>query len=323
MFTKKYLLADIGGTTTRLAIVNQKFEFIKKSYYKNSDIKDVNDQIIAFAILEKVNAGCIAVAGLVGGDRTSSRLTNINWFIDAKKISSSLKAKILLLNDFEALGMSIDSLKREQYEELTTKGIDLSGTISLIGAGTGLGMSILYSNNKKHYPLPSEGGHSSIVFNPESKLEMDLYKFMKKKKIPLEVESLVSGRGIITIYEFLLSKKLKHDKKIMQEIKKGIDKPSLITKYAMQDKDLLCIKTLEIFILFYSRIAQDLALKTLCSTLVIGGGIAQKIVPVLQEHFLDAFLKIDNIQSRKLLENMSIIVLTDPDLTLNGCYNAI
>ncbi len=327
MFGKKYLLADIGATNTRLAIVNERFESIKKRFHKNDEIINIIDAMKSFAAGERISVACIAVAGPLNADRTNVRLTNYDWDINADGLSKAIKAKVILLNDFEALGLVVDHLKKDHYAELTTKGLDISGTVSLIGAGTGLGMSILYplkdGNQRKHYPLPSEGCHSSIFFNPESRLEMDLYKHLRKRKIVIEAESLVSGRGIATIYDFLLTKRFKHNPKLMKEIKNSKDKPALITKYALQDRDALCIKTVELFILFYARIARDLALKTLCTTLIIGGGIAPKILPALNDGFLEAFLQHEHIGARKLLEDMSVIVLTDPDLTLYGCFRAL
>lgn len=327
MFGKKYLLADIGATNTRLAIVNERFEFVNKRFHKNDELININDTIKSFAASENINVACIAVAGPLNADRTSVRLTNYDWDINVLELSKKLKSKVLLLNDLEALGFAIDGVKTEQYISLTDKAVDFSGTVSLIGAGTGLGMSILYPFGEgkyiKHYPLPSEGGHSSIFFNPESRLEMDLYKHLRKRKIIIEAESLVSGKGIETIYEFLSTKRFKHNAKLMKEIKNSKDRPALITKYALQDRDALCIKTVELFILFYARISRDLALKSLCGTLAIGGGIALKILPAIKEGFLEAFLQHDHIEARKLLENISVIVLNDPDLTLYGCFRAL
>lgn len=323
MFGKKYLLADIGATNTRLAIVNEQFDFIKRAYHKNNELPSISNAIKSFIVGERINVACLAVAAPLNSDRTIAHFTNYDWTINANELSKAIKAKVFLLNDFEALGFVVDNLKNEHYFELTTKGLDISGTVSLIGAGTGLGMSILYPFNKKHYPLSSEGCHSSIFFNPESKLEMDLFRYMRKKKILIEAESLVSGRGIETIYEFLLTKNFKHNNKLMKEVKNSKEKPELITKFALQDRDALCIKTVELFILFYSRVARDLALKTLCTTLVIGGGIAPKILPAMKDVFLDAFLQHEHIEARKLLGDMTVIVLTDPDMTVYGCYRAL
>ncbi len=121
----------------------------------------------------------------------------------------------------------------------------------------------------------------------------------------------------------MVTKNLRHNNKLMKEIKNSREKPELITKFALQDRDALCIKTIELFILFYSRIARDLALKTLCTTLVIGGGIAPKILPAMKDVFLGAFLQHEHIEARKLLEDMTVIVLTDPDMTIYGCYKAL
>lgn len=323
MFKKKYLLADIGGTYTRLAIVDNDYKFIKKDQYLNSEIKDIMLAIEKFCLGEKIDAGCLAIAGLINNDRSMAHLTNMPWEINVNILSKKFNAKIRLLNDFEALGLSIDTLKPENYVELNNKGINFSGTITLIGAGTGLGLSILYEYNNKHYPLLSEGGHSSVFFNIESKLEIEFFKFLKKQKKVIDLETVVSGKGIVNIYEFLLTKKIKHNKKICAEIKKSNDKSSLISKYALQDRDFLCLKTMQLFILFYSRAARDFALSTMCTTLVIGGGISPKILPLLKEMFVESFVQHERIEYRKILENISVIVLTEPELAYKGCYSAL
>ncbi|GIU69648.1 MAG: glucokinase [Candidatus Woesearchaeota archaeon] len=323
MFDKKYLVADIGATNTRLAILNNKGFFVKKEYYKNKDVSSINDLIKQFVSKENISYACIAVAGPVSSDRTLVNITNNNWTISSLELSKILKTRVIFLNDLEALGFAMDIIKESDYIILTENNMDSSATISIIAPGTGLGTSIVYPLKNKHYPIPSEGGHSSIFFDPDSKLEIDLFKYMKEKKIPLEAESLITGKGIITIYQFLLSKKIKHDRKVMQEIKNSSEKAELITKYALQDKDFLCLKTLELFVLFLSRSARNLALTSLCKTLFIGGGIAPNILPILKDGFVEAFNSHDRIEIRKILETISVAVITNPDLTLLGAYNVL
>lgn len=320
---KKYLIADIGGTNTRLAIVDNTFQYLKRGHLRTSEIKDINIAIKDFCGAEKIDAACIAAAGPLNSDRTNISLTNNKWMIDSQNISKVINAKVILLNDFEALGLSIDLASTGDYSELTARSIDLKGSLVVIGAGTGLGTSILYEYNNKHFPIPSEACHSDIFFDPESKVEMDFYKYLKKKKIIIESESILSGKGLINIYEFLLTKKIKHNNKIMKEIKKSNDKAPLITKYALQDRDNLCIKTVELFISYLSRFSRNLVLNTMCTTLIFAPGIALKILPMLKESFIENFSQHQSIEARKLLENVSVIVLTNPDQGLIGCYRAL
>jgi glucokinase len=122
-----------------------------------------------------------------------------------------------------------------------------------------------------------------------------------------------------------LTQKTKHDVKIKFEISKKSDeeKPAYITKYALEDKDALCILTLELFIKYYARTARNFALTTMCSELILAGGIAPKIISALQDVFVDEFVEHDVENMRKILERTPIIVLVDPDVGLYGALNAL
>ena len=322
MFTKKYFIADIGATNARLALIDSNRRPLKKSYYKTAEM-DIYATIKEFASKDRIDAACIAVAGILDSDRTHASFTNLQKDIGAAELKEVLRTKnVILLNDFEALGLGIDGIRKEQYEELTSKDIDTKGIIAVAGAGTGLGISILYEYEGRHYPIPSEGGHSSIIFDLESRLEKDLYLYLKKKKIPMEAESIISGRGLLSLYDFLLAKKIKHNEKIRKEIGKSRN-PVLITRYALQDKDPLCVKASELLVMFYARVCRQLALFSLCSTLVISGPIMNSLRPILQEMFLETFIQHSHTEARKMLESMSVIILTEPELALAGCFRAL
>jgi len=328
LLNNKFLVADIGGTRTRFAIITRSLKIIFKKEYKSNTGESFDYILKDFLSLcgAKPDIACFAVAGPLNQDRNHALLTNVSWEIDAKELQQKYKfKKVVLLNDFEALGLSIDHINNTQYTELTMKGIDNKGITSIIGAGTGLGTSILYLSYGRHYPISSEGGHTDLPINPSNKIELALYNYLKKNKKVLEIESVVSGKGLVNIYEFMYTQKIKHNSKIHSEIIHAHhdEKPALITKYALQDKDLLCIKVLELFITFYARVARNLVLLTLSSNLIIAGGIAPKILPALQDMFLEAFTVHEQAFIQKLLENITIIVITDPDMAFYGCANAL
>ena len=108
----------------------------------------------------------------------------------------------------------------------------------------------------------SEGGHVDLPVIADDPIDFKLQSFLIKKKIYKDAEDIVSGRGIVNIYNFLLTQKIRHNTKIQAMIKRApdINKPSLITKYALEDKDALCIRVLELFIKYYARISRSLSL---------------------------------------------------------------
>jgi glucokinase len=328
---KYFLVADVGGTKTSLAIADINKDILYKKTYHSIEIKQFSDTLIEFMNLPeckvyKIEEACIGVAGPINSEKNYARLTNLNWTIDKDNILVRTHLhNVILLNDFEAIGYGIDTLKSENYNELTNLGRNSSGTIGIIGAGTGLGTCILPNFNGKHIPLASEGGHVDMPIYVDDKMDVQLQQYLIKRKLYRDVEDVVSGRGIINIYTFLLTQKVKHNPKIKSEISKKTneEKPAYITKYALEDKDALCILTLELFIKYYARIARNFALTIKCSELIIAGGIAPKIISALQDVFMDEFVQHDVENMRKLLELIPIIVLIDPDIGLYGALNKL
>ena len=330
---KFYLVADVGGTKTALAIMDENNSIVYKKIYPSKDIKQFSDTLLEFMSLPECQQykkwmidACIGIAGPLNPEKTYARLTNLSWTVDRDNILVRTHLhNVILLNDFEATGYAIDGLKQEDYVELTNLGRNNSGTVALIGAGTGLGTCILANINNKHVPVASEGGHTDLPININDKAELQLQQFLIKKKLYKDAEDLVSGRGIVNIYKFLLTQKAKHNPKIKLEISKVSDeeKPMYITKYALEDKDVACILTIKLFIKYYARLVKNFALTTKCYEVMIAGGIAPKIISALQDEFVDEFVKHDVENMRKLLEIMPIIVITNPDIGLYGALNKL
>jgi len=314
-----------------MAVMDTNKNILFKKVYLSHEIKHFTDTLQQFMQLPeckhyKIKEASIAVAGPINADRTNAKLTNLEWTIDVHNIlvRTSLH-RVLLLNDFEAIGFGVDTLKSEHYLELTNHGRNTDGTIAIIGAGTGLGISILPKYDNVHLPLQSEGGHVNLPIISNDNIDLKLQSFLIQKKRYKDVEDILSGRGIVNIYNFLLTQKVKHNKKIKLAIHNVTDaeKPAFITKYALEDRDALCIRTVELFIKYYARMSKNLALTTLCSELIIAGGIAPKILSALQDVFVDEFIQHDIENMRKILERIPIIVLVDPDVSLYGALNAL
>ena len=329
--TKYYLMADIGGTKSVLAIIDDKYHIKFKKIYPSQEIRNLAETINQFLREPEcrqytVKVASLAIAGPINNERTFAQPTHTEWSVDANNIIQHTPLrKVLLINDFEATGFSIDQLKPEQYTELTDFGRNTKGTIAIIGAGTGLGVGILSYDGKRHTPIASEGGHVSLPIRADDAIDIKLESFLKKKGLYKDAEDVISGRGIANIYNFLSTQNIRYNKKSHGIISKASidEKPALITKYALEDKDILCIRTLEIFIKYYARTASNLALTTLCSELVIAGGIAPKILPVLQDMFIEVFTQPERAHIRKFLEHVTIIVITDTDVNLYGSLNAL
>ncbi|MGF1486661.1 MAG: glucokinase [Prochloraceae cyanobacterium] len=323
----KILAGDIGGTKTILRLVeaeenSQNYQTIEQKKYPSQEYPDLVPMVEKFLDESKessVDKACFAIAGPVINN--TSKLTNINWSLDSKRLSKELKIeKVSLINDFAAISYGILGIKKEELETIQ-KGEEIENTpIAVIGAGTGLGEGFLVPQGDNNYQVfASEGGHSD--FAPRSQLELELLEYIKTKNNldRVSAERVISGQGIVSIYQFLRDTNYAPESpeigdKIKQwEEDRGseIDPGAVISIGAKEGNDSLCQQTMEIFVAAYGAEAGNLALKILAyGGVYIAGGIAAKNVSLMKKDlFLQPFQQKGRMTS--LLEKIPVHIVTN------------
>ncbi len=340
IYTSFLFGADLGGTNTKIAVagVNKNnleliFSLISKSSeitnFSNALLECINIAKVKFDI--KLSIGCISAAGIVSEDQRTVSLTNqkMNINIDELIKKTGLKS-ILLINDFEAVGYGINLLNFQNEKEVYTIRNNLTNIISkktkaVIGAGTGLGKSILVFDKENNFykPIPSEGGHSDFpIYSDFEKKLVNYVKNKKNIKEPLTYDELLSGRGIEIIYQFLREKNPNKITKYIKEIDASQEKTPLIAKY--KNSDSICKKVFNIFTVFYARCAKNFVLDSLATNgLFIAGGIGVKNKEIFNsKEFLDEF---ENVyQYSNYLKKIPIFIILDENIGLKGaCFAAM
>ncbi|NEO31078.1 MAG: glucokinase [Symploca sp. SIO3C6] len=334
------LAGDIGGTKTILQLVEYSAQGSRQNLYEDiypsRDFPDLVPIVQKFlsAAKQKLNQviipekACLAIAGPVVND--TCVLTNLSWFLDARRLEKDLKiAKISLINDFAAVGYGILGLEATELSTLQAGTPTESAPIAVIGAGTGLGECFLLRGQENYQVFPSEGGHAD--FAPRTELEFQLLQYLRSHYgiDRTSVERVVSGQGIVAIYRFLRDQQLAQESPEIGQIVKHcdqetankenrIDPAAAIAKAAMDQGDLLCQQTMKMFVEAYGAEAGNLALKLLpYGGLYIAGGIAAKILPLIQE---GSFLRVFRHKGRvsPLLEKVPVHVILNPQVGLIG-----
>lgn len=327
------LVGDIGGTNTTLAVLrehNKKAELLVSFHYQSQEI--TNFTLVVKEVLEHihkkyslgVSRACFAAAGLVSPDRLRCNLTNVNWGVNATEIQKKTDLPVvILINDFEAIGYGIGTVGKKSISTVK-KGVARPKKPKVIlGAGTGLGKSIMLWNSqlKRYRPLPSEGGHADAVI--ENKKELQLAEFIKKRNKceKVEWEHLLSGRGIQNIYHFLLKNKTYTNTKYTHKIRKSRYDPALIAQYHHNDKR--CKDTMGIFVRLYARCAKNFALETLAlGGVYLAGGIAAGNLELFKHQTFKNEFCLSGTQAA-LLANIPVYVITDYKISLYGTAVAI
>ncbi len=323
------LAADIGGTNSNFglcAINNDQVELISSAHIKSETITDFNQAINeVLALFEqrwavKLTQACIGVAGVVSKDRAYSKLTNRSFSVDAHDIQANTPLnRVVLINDFDAVAYGLDVIDQSAIQTIYEGTCKPYGQKAIIGAGTGLGKSILYYSKeyKRYVPLPSEGGHADVAVQYKDELELIEY-IRQEHEIAGSIswEDILSGHGLQCIYTYLGQKnnytKNKYDEEL-RRVKLHPDQIFAYHKSSPQAED-----TVDWFTQFYARCAKDFALNTLSlAGLYISGGIAAHNPDMFERPiFMKEFL--DNHKQRELLSCMPLYVITDYNISLFG-----
>jgi len=309
----RYLVADIGGTNTRVAISNGRnvvLESIRR--YKNADASDVVDilrRFIAEQTSPDFDACCIAAAGPNKSGRI--KMSNIGWVIDPAEIRNATNIQAVeLLNDLQALGYSVDSLKSDALIPVVGGSNDKQlNTVQLVvGVGTGFNAaSVHFPQDNQKLVTVSESGHISLPIGNEADLRLG--KFASRSPGFAAVEDVLSGRGLEKIYAWLGEQSGQRLSKSASEICATLD----------GETDPQAIIAAGIFARILGTIVGDLALIHLPSGgIFFAGGVIRSFAPHLTKlGFTEAFRSKGRFEDHML--SYEIFVVDDDFAALNGC----
>lgn len=329
------LAGDVGGTKVVLALYESgvgTLEKVREQTYPSREYPSLDALVLDFVgrVVPDVaiRSACFGVPGAVVDGQCKT--TNLPWLISESALSSALKIpKVKLLNDLQAAGYGMLHLDKRELAVLnpgvSVGGGTRKGNIGVIAAGTGLGEGLLVQVGDKYVPVASEGGHST--FSPRTPLEMELRAFIANKlggdAQHVSWERLLSGGGLGNIYDFLKSKGVYEESpQVAAKLKVG-DKGAVVGVEAVNGTDKLCAAAADMFAALYGAEAGNVALKFLATGgMFIGGGIAPKLLPVLQRPaFMKAF--VDKGRFSDLLKSMPVnIALNDKAPLLGAAHYA-
>lgn len=351
------LAGDIGGTKTLLALSQVETQNLpaqpqiqirfEKSYPSQAfiDLVPIVEQFLAEAAeslgyTPTPQRACFAIAGPVINN--TSHLTNLSWSLDAQSLQHNLNIEhVVLINDFEAVGHGVLGLQPQERLVLQAGELNPLAPIAVIGAGTGLGQGFVIQTGDSYRVFPTEGGHTD--FAPRNELEFKLLNYLQDRfqVDRISVERVVSGMGIVAIYQFLRDSmgadyaQTHADNPVAQAVRgwecqmgtaecsiedgsPSTDPARAIAEAANRQEDFLSQKTMQVFLEAYGAEAGNLALKLLpYGGLYIAGGVAAKNLELMQSGaFLQAFQQKGRM--RGLMERVPVYIVLHPNVGLLG-----
>jgi glucokinase len=311
--------ADIGGTKVNLALFDWRdgrLSRVRMESYHSLELDGLPTALKMFLGHDAppLSAAAFGVAGPVQNDR--AQITNLPWGVDGDNLRSVLGIRcVKLINDLEATAYGVLTLEPADMLVLNA-GKPASGNAAVIAAGTGLGEGLLFWDGAQYHPAPSEGGHAD--FAPRDDLEAELLVFLRRRYQHVSYERLLSGPGLVNIYEFLRDTGRGDEPPAFALRLHEEDPAAVISHAALQGTPSLCVQALDLFTAIYGAEAGNLALKVMATGGVyVGGGIAPKIRPKLADGtFMKAFR--DKGRMSFLMDLMPVRVILKETTALQG-----
>lgn len=310
---KEIVAADIGGTHARFAIATLDGRAVTNL---SEAVTLKTDQHVSFQTAWEEfgrRSGrplpqelAMAFAGPVGGELL--KLTNNPWVIRPALMAEKLAVeRFTIVNDFGAVAHAVAALDSNSFTNQCgpDRCLPEEGVITVLGPGTGLGVAVLMRRRGGSYDvIETEGGH--IDFAALDSLEDRILAELRKSFRRVSVERLVSGRGLMNIYEALGA--------IEGRPPTIRDEKSLWTA-ALTGRDSLAAAALDHFCLCLGAVAGDLALAQGADAVVIGGGLGLRLADHLpQSGFSSRFVAKGRFERRMADIPVKLITHTQPGL---------
>lgn len=265
------LVADIGGTTTRLALIRpghtrEGVELLALRKFTNDEFPDLKTLVLSYLeacpVPGEVEHGAFCVAAPVLGD--SVEMLNRSWRFSISTLRDELQLTSLkLVNDFAALAMALPFLPEDQVLHLGGGKAISGAAIGVLGPGTGLGVSGLVPHSSGWSVLHGEGGHVTLPCATEA--EWQILQALQARFGHVSAERVLCGAGLAWLYDAMSGETLG-------------DSPSRSPATVSEGEDDFSRAVVNQFLAFLGTVAGDLALTLgAWGGIYLGGGVAHKL----------------------------------------------
>jgi glucokinase len=306
------LVGDIGGTNSRFGLVPSGETAVRDIEALKNDKFESLEAVIAHYVtsrgIDSLEGLSIAVAAPVTGDTVT--LTNRAWTFSRASLKAASRAQsVTILNDFEALAMSLPHLGAGELDQIGGETPQKPGVKIVLGPGTGLGMATLTPLPGGGWlALPGELGHIHLPVGTRE--EFELREKMSQPGVFFESEDAVTGGGLLRIYRAIAGAEAK------------LATPEAVLAAALDRADEAAIGTLDQFIVWLARLAGDAAMTMQThGGVYLAGNIVNAILgPLKSGPFRQIFQEKGRVSY--VMRPIPVYVITAKFPALTGCAAA-
>jgi len=307
----KIVAGDIGGTHARFALAElsagEPPVVGQMRKYRTREHPDIGSAWAQFARDTGGELPCAAALGIAAPiEGEVLRFVNSSWEIGRHTLAGELGLdQLLLLNDFGAVAHAVAALPSSALAPLCgpAEGLPPEGITTVIGPGTGLGVSILIRRGDQVTVVETESAH--IAFAPQTEEEVAVERAVRARYGRCSVERIVSGPGLLEIVE---------------QLGGGARVPlqaGEVWDGAVAGTDPLAARALDLLVGSFGAEAGDISLAHGSLSVVITGGLAARMQDRLRSPLFHARF-VDKGRYRSRMERIPVMLCTEPEPGLLG-----
>lgn len=297
------LVADIGGTNSRIARLGVSGRLQDLASYKNAGFNGLSEIIDAYLDQSPRGASIdmvVAIAGPVVDN--VGRMTNLPWVIDGADMARRLGGRVQVINDLTAMGHAALDLDPDQLIEVCpgASGNGPTRQALVVGIGTGFNVSSVIDTPDRTICPVAEAGHVSLPSRVTQTLDALIPGLSRAFDT---VESLFSGQGRRRFLSSMTGRKI------------SAVTPAIAALGTPENAD--CDAALDTYAMLIGHLARDLKLAYMPNAgLFLAGGVARSSLVAHRANLCrDVFEAPDGLLSSRC----AIRIINDDAAALKGC----
>ncbi len=287
-----WLVADVGGTNARFGLVRRAGAGVDEVQVLPCAGHSGLGAAATAYLAGRAAAGApaqpgrasFALAAAIEGD--AAVLTNSGWTVSGAGLRRELGLQeVVLLNDFEALALSLPQLRADEIEPIANPPgarSEPGRAMAVVGPGTGLGVALCVPTRHHQWiAVAGEGGHASLA--PADDFESALLAVVRREFPHVSAERMLSGIGLPTLHRAVVVVRGSGPAEPLSTEEIG--------QRALSGSDPDCVATIDTFFAMLGGFAGSVALTAGArGGFYIAGGIAQKLrTLMLRSRFRERF----------------------------------
>lgn len=307
------LVADIGGTNTRVALADghqvRQGSIRRYANAGHGALEDVLARYLAEEAPGPVAGVCVAAAGPVRDG--VAVMTNLDWTITAPALRAVTGAgRVAILNDLQAQGHALGLIAARHLRPVIDGPAQEGAAMLVVGIGTGMNAAPVHASPGGRVVAASECGHASMPVRTDQ--DYRLARFIATEGPHAHgfagVEDVLAGRGLERVFAFVAA-----------EAGRPETRPAAQIMADLAAGDALARACAALYVHLLGQELGNLALIHLpFGGIYLIGGVARAMTPWLAEFDLAGHFR-DKGRFGPFMENFSVLVIEDDYAALTGC----